>query len=147
MSIHEELGEFSRPSKLEKKARQFCRDIQRALELFKQLKDPATYSEELRKQAFGAAESLVHGSVFGVLPFRLLVTVPEGVYAHISRNMDILDEHPTQFEANEVRRLDTERIEFHDSQPQTPNSDKWLVVYGHNVQVVPILPPTEAPSE
>jgi hypothetical protein len=91
--------------------------------------------ESQARRAQAAAESVIHQGVFGGLAFRLSISIPDGIKAEISKNWRIIDEQPRQFEASEVRYIGMDQIDFHDG-----DSDNWLVVYGHQIEITPLLP-------
>lgn len=135
MASPERSGEF----KLDPRYREafgFCQDIQRALVLWQKIaSNDVDDWQEAHRLAVAAAESIIHQSAFGGLKFRLSVAVPPETNAHISRNWQIIEDKSQAFEASEIRSIDSRGIEFHDI-----ISDNWLVVFGHNVQVNPVLP-------
>jgi len=116
-----------------KEALKFCGDVKEALELAAQrnIED----SEELKRAAEQAAVSVIHRSMFDSLPYDLLVSLPENIPAHISRNWTILDDKPKTFIATDVRAISPQQVEFHHNP-----TDNWLIVFGHDINIEPVFP-------
>jgi len=136
MANHEKLDKFEKDPRYEEALR-YCQELKDALELAKKLNGSDEPSDNQIRQAQAAAESVIHQGVFGGLPFRLNISIPEGVKAEISKSWEIIDAEPHHFEATEVRYIGKDQVDFHDGE-----SDHWLVVYGHTLEIIPLFPPS-----
>lgn len=121
----------------------FCRDLQDAIAMAAQLH--TEYSEELKDRAKTAAVSLIHQSYNNQLPYSFRITLPQGLtespilegreYSHISENTEVEQLNPETFIATEIREIRPDQIEFMDF-----NTKKWLVVFGHEMEIEPVFP-------
>ncbi|OGL36397.1 hypothetical protein A3E49_03870 [Candidatus Saccharibacteria bacterium RIFCSPHIGHO2_12_FULL_49_19] len=74
-------------------------------------------------------------------PFRLLVTIPEGVKSRIRKRSDVIEDNPRIFEADQVWNIDEAGVEFRDW-----GTDRVLAINGHQFDLTPIFDET-APSD
>jgi hypothetical protein len=123
--------------RLEHQAKAFTDLLQYALQFNALLAQPENSSDtELRLKAEEFAQAAIHDSYLDVLPFNFLIKLPRDNPGTRSIGMKILEENVFEFEASEVRRLDTEQVDFHNIR-----TDEWLTIFKHRIdKITPILP-------
>lgn len=92
-----------RPNPEQDKARAFVTEFQRLLEHFEMLEKTGNSSKGDWDRAYESASLLIHESVWEDPPYRLQVTIPEGIYAETSIDMVVIEENVRSFDAAEFR--------------------------------------------
>jgi hypothetical protein len=112
----------------------FCENFRGVMELSK-------IRAELEGTVHRAGALVIQESMLWDLPFRLQVSIPEGVEAYVVHDGDVIIGEPKEFMASELRSIDQHGVEFYDRE-----TDRWLRVRGYDIEVNPVFENPNSPN-
>lgn len=122
-----EVPESETPKSELQRGLDLCEDITHAVEMY----DVARRAHRI---ADSASNKVIRETMFGELPFRVLVNIPDGTEAYVTVDDEVVQQQLSSFLATEIRAISSHGAEFYDR-----TTGRWLKVKGFKFEVSPFF--------